>query len=213
VVTHPLAMVGWQREITESADRFGALVVGPGLGRNESVASSVQELFRRVDRPMVIDADGLWALGTGVSGPPPAPRVLTPHDGEYLQLTGRPAGDERIEAARFLAAQRSATVLLKGPVTVVSDPDGRCGVISNGDQRLAVAGSGDVLSGLLGALLATGMAPFEASCSAAFLHAKAGSTLRSVGATASDIADAVSGAFDELAPKIVPVPAPRRMSR
>ena len=97
--------------------------------------------------------------------------MLTPHDGEFGLLAGRRPDADRFAAARRLAADLRSIVLLKGPATIVADPHGDVLVVANGDQRLATAGTGDVLSGILGALLATGMDPLRAAASAAWLHA------------------------------------------
>ena len=115
--------------------------------------------------PIVVDGDGLFALawdpdGAGRSSAGAAPTVLTPHDGEYGLARRAPPGADRIGAVRRLAADLRAVVLLKGPATVVADPDGDVLVVDAGDARLATAGTGDVLSGIIGALLATGMEPF-----------------------------------------------------
>jgi NAD(P)H-hydrate epimerase len=147
---------GWAATVREDAARFGSLVVGPGLGRADAARRSVVEVVAQVERPLVVDGDGLTALA-GVSAPPggwPALRVLTPHDGEFAVLTGRPAGPDRLAEARSLAAAMGCVVLLKGPTTVVAEPGGTALLVTEGDERLATAGSGDVLSGIIGALLA-----------------------------------------------------------
>jgi len=100
--------------------------------------------------------------------------VLTPHDGEYALLTGRRPGNDRVAAASDLAAQTGAVVLLKGSATVVAEPGGSALVVTAGDERLATAGTGDVLAGIIGALLSLGTAPFEAAASAAWIHGQAG---------------------------------------
>ena len=96
-----------------------------------------------------------------------APTVLTPHDGEFAQLTGTPPGADRLAAARALATRLGCTVLLKGPATVVADETGDVLVVDNGDERLATAGTGDVLAGMIGALLAAGRAPLHAAAAGA----------------------------------------------
>lgn len=171
--------------VLRDAERFGAVVVGPGLGRDDDVAAAVRELVAHVPTPLVLDADALVALG-GDIGPLAAraarglpPVVLTPHAGEYASLAGRAVGRDRMEAARDLARRARAVVLLKGPGTVVADPDGLVAVCANGGAELATAGTGDVLSGMIGALLArTGPATSvaearTASASAAWLHGEA----------------------------------------
>lgn len=157
------------------AGRFGALVVGPGLGTAPSVGPAVRRLLAECDRPLLLDADALTALA---GDPAPlraradaggAPVLLTPHEGEFARLGG-PVGPDRIAAARRLAAATGATVLLKGPTTVVADPDGRVLVTDTGGPWLATAGSGDVLSGMAGSLLAAGLPPIRAGAAAAWLH-------------------------------------------
>jgi NAD(P)H-hydrate repair Nnr-like enzyme with NAD(P)H-hydrate dehydratase domain len=123
--------------------------------------------------------------------------VLTPHDGEYATLLGEPPGDDRIAAANRLVAETGAVVLLKGPTTVVAGPDGRTWLVDVGDERLATAGSGDVLSGIIGAFLAAGVPALSAAVAAAFVHGSA--ALRCApGTLATDIAEAVAPAIAEL---------------
>jgi NAD(P)H-hydrate epimerase len=187
VVGHDLAGAGWDRDVVEGAPRFGAVVVGPGLGRRDDTVAAVVSLGQRCPVPLVVDGDALWALATD-DRPVPAGEVavLTPHDGEYARLAGSPPGEDRIDAARRLAERRNAVVLLKGPTTVVAAPDRRVAVVTSGDARLATAGSGDVLAGLVGALLAQGLGPFEAAASAAHVH---GATTRAWGRSAGLVSD------------------------
>ncbi len=152
--------------------RFASMVVGPGLGVDEEVAEAVRRLVASPGPPMVVDGDALTALaGHPVDG---AARelVLTPHDGEFARLTGGPPGPDRMAAARSLAADTGAVVLLKGPTTVVAAPDGRVLLAAAGDARLATAGSGDVLAGIIGAFLARGAEPLEAAAAAAHVHGR-----------------------------------------
>jgi NAD(P)H-hydrate epimerase len=187
VVGHDLPAACWDREVVEGAPRFGAVVVGPGLGRADATAAAVVSLVQRCPVPLVVDGDALWALGSDERPVPSGEvAVLTPHDGEYAHLVGSPPGDDRIEAARRLAAQRDAVVLLKGPTTVVAAPDRRVAVVTTGDARLATAGSGDVLAGLVGALLAQGLDAFEAAAAAAHVH---GATTAAWGRAAGLVSD------------------------
>ena len=166
----------WATVALAEAGRFGALVVGPGLGRSAGTAEQVRQLLAGWDRPCVIDGDGLVALGRdqAVERDGRASVVLTPHDGEFEALTGSPPGPDRIAAARDLASLTAAVVLLKGPTTVVADPAGQVRIVTTGDARLATAGTGDVLSGVIGALLAQGMSPLAAASAGAWLHGRAG---------------------------------------
>jgi NAD(P)H-hydrate repair Nnr-like enzyme with NAD(P)H-hydrate dehydratase domain len=101
------------------------------------------------------------------------PTVLTPHAGEFARLAGSPPGDDRVAATRKLADRVGATVLLKGNVTIVAEPGGRVYLNPAGQSWAATAGSGDVLSGIIGALLAAGLPAGEAAAAAAFVHARA----------------------------------------
>lgn len=197
VVQHALPLVGWDRVVRDESQRFGAVVVGPGIGRAPATRDAVIALAATCTRALVLDGDALWCLADDDRPLPAArPTVLTPHDGEYAFLTGRPPGPDRLDAAARLAATRSAVVLLKGPTTVVADPDGRVAVVTSGDARLATAGTGDVLAGMVGALLARGVEPFEAAASAAHLHGRAGgASQRTVGFVAGDLPDFIAPAW------------------
>ena len=179
VVRRRLPAFDWSSQVLDDLHRYHALVVGPGLGREPYTVAAVRATAMAATVPLVVDGDGLFALAWDADGAAPvlhrrtSPTVLTPHDGEYGLLAGhRPAAD-RFMAARRLAADLRTVVLLKGPVTVVAAPGGDVLVVANGDARLATAGTGDVLSGILGAQLATGLDPFRAAATAAWLHAEA----------------------------------------
>ncbi len=192
---------GWSAAAAEVADRFGALVVGPGLGLGDGTQREVRALLGRTELPAVVDGDGLTALGTDAAASlraRRAPTVLTPHDGEYQRLAGRAPGADRLAAARELAAALGVVVLLKGPVTVVADPTGAVRVAVSGDARLATAGTGDVLSGVIGALLARGVAPLEAAAAGAWLHGRAGAHGPVEGLVAGDLVDALPAVWDEV---------------
>ena len=115
--------------------------------------------------------------------------VLTPHDGEFERLTGKAPGDDRLASVRELAAGAGCTVLLKGPTTIVSNPDGETRVVTSGDARLASAGTGDVLSGVIGAFLAAGMLPLDAAACGAHVHGLAALLGVPVGLVAADVAE------------------------
>lgn len=186
----PLPATAWADVAIADARRFGAVVVGPGLGRGDDIRAQVRALLAAVERPSVVDGDGLAALGrdfASVLGGRGAPTVLTPHDGEHEGLAGaRPAAD-RVSAARDLAAATGAVVLLKGHTTVVADPQGAVRIVLASDARLATAGTGDVLSGMLGALLSRGVPALEAAAAAAWLHARAASLGPAEGLIAGDL--------------------------
>lgn len=182
----------------DDLDRFGAVVLGPGLGRHPTSAAVVTGLLAVVAAPVVLDADGLVAL-RGNLGPLRArsgPTVLTPHDGEFASLTGERPGPDRIAAARDLSTASGAVVLLKGPTTVVAAPDGQVRLNPTGTPALATAGSGDVLSGMIGAFCAQGMEPAEAAAVAAFVHGRAAERAGHTGLVATDL-PALAGAARE----------------
>ncbi len=174
--------------------RVQALVVGPGLGPGPEAADRVRAALA-TDVPVLVDADGLGHLADRPDWVRErhALTVLTPHDREFERF-GRPVGADRVAAARALASDLGAVVLLKGSTTVVAAPEGPAYVSPTGTAWLATAGSGDVLSGITGALLAAGLGA-AAPALAAFVHGLAG-RLASDGAPASalDVADAIPAA-------------------
>ncbi|HEX2062785.1 MAG TPA: ADP/ATP-dependent (S)-NAD(P)H-hydrate dehydratase, partial [Acidimicrobiales bacterium] len=183
---------GWARPAMEEAGRARAMVVGPGVGRDDATLAEVRHLVSEAEVPMVVDADGLLALGPDQWTPPerlPAPRVLTPHDGEFERLTGARPEADRIGAARRLAERTRAVVLLKGPTTVVSGPGGDVLLSATGDPRLATAGTGDVLSGVVAAFMAQGMDPFWAAGIGAHVHGTAARSGHARGLVAGDLPD------------------------
>lgn len=178
------------------AGRVQAWVVGPGIGTDEAAAALLRDVLG-TDVPVLVDADGLTLLAEepDLVRRRSAPVVLTPHDREFERIAG-PVGEDRVGAARRAAADLGAVVLLKGNATVVAAPDGTAYVNRTGTPWLATAGSGDVLSGLGGALLAGGLAPPVAAAVAAYLHGLAG-TLAADGAstTAAGVLDALPAAL------------------
>ncbi len=117
--------------------------------------------------------------------------MLTPHAGEYERLAGEAVGDDRVAAARRLAERSGCTVVLKGSRTVVAAPNGQCVINLTGGSWLATAGTGDVLSGMVGALLARGMRPFEGATAAVYLHGRAADAAGHAGLVAGDLIDAL----------------------
>ncbi len=155
------------------AGRVQAWVVGPGLGTDEVAAQTVAAVLAS-DVPVLVDADALTVCAEHPQWlRRQAPTLLTPHDREYERF-GSPVGTDRVGAARRLAAELGVHVLLKGDATVVAGPDGPARVNRTGTPALAAAGSGDVLSGGCGALLAQGLPALEAASAAAYLHGRAG---------------------------------------
>lgn len=193
VVRCSLPLLGWAADIeTTVAERFRAVVVGPGLGREVSTVRETATVVNNTAVPTVVDGDGLWALGEGeqairLLSSRPAPTVVTPHDGEFTRLNGGLPSPDRIESVRSWAARARAVCLLKGPRTIVAAPDGRVFVTDNADERLATAGSGDVLAGIVGALIARGLDPFRAATAGAWVHAAAANRGAPVGLVAGDI--------------------------
>ncbi len=196
-----LPATGWADAALQVASRCRAVVVGPGLGRSASTDAAVRELVAGSQVPVVVDADGLNALGRVDGGiGAGAPVVLTPHDGEYARLLGGPPGPDRIDAARRLAAASGAVALLKGRTTAVADPEGRVLLATAGTTSLATAGTGDVLSGVIGALLARGVPPLEAAALGAHVHGRAGSLGHRSGLVAGDLPELVARVMDVTGP-------------
>lgn len=156
------------------AGRVQAWVVGPGFGTGDDAADTLRDVLD-TDLPVIVDADALTILARHPEwvADRSAPTVLTPHAGEFARLAGHPPGEDRVAATRALAADLGVTVLLKGNVTVVAAPGGPVYLNPAGQSWAATAGSGDVLSGMVGALLAARLVPAEAAAAAAFVHARA----------------------------------------
>jgi NAD(P)H-hydrate epimerase len=166
-------------KVLELADRAGAIVLGPGIGKSDGAVAFARRVAREVEIPLLIDADGLNAHAEQLDliAQRCAPTILTPHDGELGRLLGiesSAVGEHRIEHARNVATQTGAIVVLKGDDTLVVPPEGPIAVNPGGSPALGTAGTGDVLSGLIGALLAKGMDPFDAACAGVFAHGRAG---------------------------------------
>jgi NAD(P)H-hydrate epimerase len=165
-------------EVEELAERAGAVVLGPGLGRTEPAQEFARDVARAVKAPLLIDADGLNAHAEQLESLQgrEAPTVLTPHEGELGRLLGLDSGEvaaRRLELAREAAERSGAVVLLKGDDTLVAVPGGPVAVNPGGTPALATAGTGDVLSGLIGSLLAKGLGPLEAAALGALAHVRA----------------------------------------
>jgi ADP-dependent NAD(P)H-hydrate dehydratase / NAD(P)H-hydrate epimerase len=166
-------------EVLELAARGGALVVGPGLGRSDGAFAFARELVARAEVGVVLDADGLNAHAgdLGALAGRSAPTILTPHEGELARLLDVDSAvvqARRLEHARDAAARAQAIVVLKGDDTLVADASGLVAVSPGATAALATAGTGDVLSGVLAAVLARGLEPFMAACAGVRLHARAG---------------------------------------
>ena len=188
-------------ELADAAAKATAAVIGPAAGVGLATHANVLALAG-TRAALVVDADAL----TSFRDEPgrlfqalDARDVLTPHPGEFERVFPGllKASPERITAARAAAERAGAVVLLKGPDTVIAAPDGRAAVNTNGTPWLATAGSGDVLAGFIGGLLAQGMPSFEAACAAAWIHAEAGHSF-GPGLIAEDMPDLAPQVLAEL---------------
>ena len=180
-----------------------ALAIGPGLGRTDGVATVVREVLAAVRLPIVLDADGLNVLAgdaRAALGLAPGPVILTPHPGEAARLLGASVGDIQAdrEAAATALAEMAEVAVLKGAGTVVTDGS-RLYVNATGNPGMATAGAGDVLTGLMAALVAAGMQAFDAAVLAVWAHGRAGDLaaerLGLLGLTATDILGCVPEAL------------------
>ncbi|HEU4976019.1 MAG TPA: NAD(P)H-hydrate dehydratase [Baekduia sp.] len=198
--------LGADEVVERAGQRGGVVVLGPGLGRTDGALAFAQRVAREVEVPLVLDADGLNAHAGRLEDlrDRRAPAILTPHGGELARLLEVGSDDvraRRLEAAREGARRSGAILLLKGDDTIVAEPEGRVGVSRGGSPALATAGTGDVLSGVLAALLARGMHPFDAACAGVFLHAEAGRRAALVldgpdGVIAGDVIDELPHTLD-----------------
>jgi hydroxyethylthiazole kinase-like uncharacterized protein yjeF len=162
------------------AGRVQAWVCGSGLGTDARALAELRAVLAS-PVPICLDADALTLLSDGTTAATSdllrarkAPLVVTPHDREFARLAGADVGRDRVEAALGLAAKMRATVLLKGDRTIVASPDGSAWINPTGTSALATGGSGDVLAGLIGSLLAAGLPPAHAAVAGAFAHGLAG---------------------------------------
>lgn len=166
-------------EVRRYAKEADVVAVGPGLGQHYETIELVQRFVAALEKPLVIDADGLNAMAKKpeVLKERKFPTVLTPHAGELarlLKISGEEILADRIGAAKRGAAELNSILLLKGAPTVIAAPGGEVWVSPTGNSGMATAGAGDVLTGLLAGLLAQGVEPLQATCAAAFLHGWAG---------------------------------------
>jgi NAD(P)H-hydrate epimerase len=194
--------IGWSEDdavetIAAAAERAGALALGPGLGRGPGRRDLVRALLDRLDLPAVVDADALFELEPAARS---APTVLTPHAGELARLLGRDSawvGEHRLEAVRIAAVTFGATVLLKGPDTLVASSDGATVVCDLGPPSLATAGTGDVLTGVVASFLSKGLDAPTAAAAAAIAHGAAARLAPHVsGLVAGDLVAALPAALD-----------------
>ncbi len=179
--------------VLESLSGADALALGPGMSQEPETQAAIRELVRSSPVPVILDADGLNAFAgdVGALADRKAEAVLTPHLGELSRLVG-PDRSDRLQAARGLAALTGAVSLIKGTRTVIAAPDGRARINPTGSPALATAGTGDVLAGVIGGLLARGVEPYDAAWAGAYLHGLAGILAggdSGEGALAGDVAE------------------------
>lgn len=161
-------------EILTRLPQMDAVLVGPGLGQSEGTLAVVRAVLEKAECPVVVDADGINVLSAhrDLLRGRKSPTILTPHDGEFARLGGV-IGEDRMAAAAALAEELGCVVLLKGHETCITD--GTDGYINpTGNPGMAVGGSGDVLAGVITALLGAGLPPLEAAACGAWLHGAAG---------------------------------------
>jgi NAD(P)H-hydrate epimerase len=193
--------------VADMAERAGAVVLGPGLGKGDGPDGFARALARETDKPLVIDADGLNAFAGSIEelDGREAPTILTPHAGELGRLLGVESDEierRRLHHAKDAAKRSGCVVLLKGDDTIVAQPgdDSPTAISPGATPALATAGTGDVLSGIVGALLAKGLTAFEAAAAGTLVHAHAGiEAARRIGGAdhvvAGDVIDSIPHAF------------------
>ena len=184
---------------------FNAVGIGPGIGTKKPTAGLLKSLLQEVKIPMVIDADGLNLLSENrdLLKFLPENTVLTPHPGEFDRLAGKSeAGYERFLKLAEFSNQHKAIVVLKGAYTSIASPDGMISFNSTGNQGMATAGSGDVLTGMILSFLAQGYSPLQAALAGVYIHGRAGDLALNVQSyeslIAGDIIECIGSAFKEL---------------
>lgn len=214
IVTYDPSDVGASVEtIVDVARRYGSLAIGPGLGASDSMGTIVREVIKRVDLPMVIDATGLFHLAKHLDVLHHKYAVLTPHAGEFARLSGKGtvAEGERVARLHAFVQEHNAITLLKGRATLVYDGL-TTHVNPSGTSALATAGTGDVLTGMIGTLLSQGVQPVDAARAAAFWHGIAGQLAakkRPIGLVAGDIIEEIAAAYGYRSDAIASPPVER----
>jgi NAD(P)H-hydrate epimerase len=202
---------GAEKPILDLARDRDAVAAGPGIGRGDETLALLRRLCRKIERPLVLDADGLLAFidAAALLKARAAPTILTPHPGEAAALLACSPAEvnrDRLGAARRLAEETGAVVVLKGAATVTAEPGGRSVVNATGGPVLATGGTGDVLTGVVGGLLAQGVDAFRAGALGAFIHgwaadrlaAHLGSTGVLAGAVSAEIPEAIQSLRESL---------------
>lgn len=194
------------QRVQDFSARASVILLGPGLGRHEETLAAVREMVRTLERPLVLDADALYAMAghNEILAAAGGLAVLTPHPGEMARLTGlsvKQIQTDRLGSARRAAAEWNSIVVLKGSRTVVAFPDGELFVNPTGNPAMATGGTGDVLAGMIAALIAQGLSSHDAAVLAVYLHGRAGDLAaagRIVGMTALDLVEQVPAAIHSL---------------
>jgi len=197
------------KEILARSRDATAVAIGPGWGKSADLTELAQLLYPAIERPLVVDADALNALASSPGGfpqaPGGAPRIVTPHPGEFARLLGtetKSVQQDRESLAADFARAHGVVVVLKGHDTVITD-GARAAINTTGNSGMATGGTGDVLTGLAAALLAQGVAPFDAAHLAAHLHGLAGdlaaADLGKPGLIASDLPRYLGKAWRQVA--------------
>ena len=194
-------------EIRQQIDWADAVAIGPGIGTHHETTELVQRLVTQVEKPMIIDADGLNIIAKDpeILKQHKGPLIISPHPGEFSRLCGKSIEeitDNRLELASAFAREYNVTVILKGASSIIADPSGEAYINSTGNDGMATAGSGDVLTGLIGGFLAQGMDAAEAAVLATYVHGLAGDEAADItgkrGMIAGDILDSVTEALYKL---------------
>jgi len=194
-------------KVLEYVGKWDSVVIGPGFGRDEDTIHFTLNLIPKLTKPAIIDADALYAVSRDLSvlRKCKAPLVITPHPGEMATLLGTTSAEvqsNRLEIARAFAKEHKVTVVLKGAGTVIASPDGTAFINTTGSPGMATGGTGDVLSGMIGALLAQKNEADHAASAAVYLHGLAGEIaarkLSEPAMIAGDLADCIGTAIQEL---------------
>ncbi len=193
--------------LLKACERKKALVIGPGLGLSDEVKTLLFSLLEKIEVPVVLDADALTLIAEDLNilKKCKASKVLTPHPGEAARLLKTPKEEllsDRLSSARRLTELTFSTVVFKGPHSLVCDFSGKCGVSSIDEPGLSQGGTGDVLAGVIGALLAQGYPPFEAACLGVFLHGYSGILLKEIKGPWGYIATEVANVLPQVIKKL-----------
>ena len=193
-----------EKELLSFSEKCNVVVIGPGISQNKETQTLVRNLVAKLNKPIVLDADGINALAAHLDllKDVKSPTVLTPHPGEMARLIGKERDEvqkNRKDVALAFASEYNSVLVLKGHNTIVAKPGGECYVNETGNPGMATAGSGDVLSGIVGAFLAQGLDAFSAAKYATHIHGLAGDIAAvdktQMGLIASDIISRIPDAL------------------